>query len=218
MIEYPKIDNLYKRNPDKLSELLVGTYSRPEFALIDAWDCTEKIDGTNVQLKFHKVFNGSFDCNGRTEKAQFTIGQENFLEDLGQSMRAKALHLINQFGLDTLTVYGELYGPKIQSGGNYSDDLGFMAFDMLVNDRVWLSPDSFRANAQYMGLAYSPNLGTMTTEQIFLLVSGGFKSTFAKNENYDAEGIIAKPPWNLYDQRNRRVMFKLKTCDLKHLN
>jgi hypothetical protein len=218
MREYPKIDNLYKRNPEKKSQLLVGKYTRPEFALIYAWDVTEKVDGTNVQLKFHRVFNGSFDINGRTERAQFTIGQENFLEELGERIRGKVLNTINAFGLDTLTIYGELYGPKIQSGGNYSTDLGFRAFDMLVNDKVWLAPDDVRKNAEYFEVEQVPNLGTMETDDIFALVANGFKSTFSVNQDYDAEGVIAKPPFNLYDQRGERVMFKLKTCDLRHLH
>jgi hypothetical protein len=217
MREYPKIDNLYKRNPEKKSELLVGKYTRPEFSLIDAWDVTEKIDGTNVQLKFHKVFNGSFDINGRTERAQFTVIQEEFLLNLGDEIRDKVRHVINSFDLDTLTIYGELYGPKIQAGGNYSADLGFRAFDMLVNDKVWLAPEDVRKNGEYIGIEMAPSLGTMTTQSIFLLVAGGFKSTFSINEDYTAEGVIAKPPWNLYDQRGSRVMFKLKTCDLRHV-
>lgn len=217
MREYPKINNLYKRNPEKKSELIVGRYTRPEFALIDAWDVTEKVDGTNVQLKFHRVFNGSFDIDGRTERAQFTVLQEEFLLNLGDNIRSKVLNTINAFGLDTLTIYGELYGPRIQSGGNYSDTLGFRAFDMMVNDKVWLTPEDVRKNAEYFEVEQVPNLGTMTTDSIFLLVSGGFKSTFAKNQDYDAEGVIAKPPWNLYDQRGERVMFKLKTKDLKHI-
>jgi hypothetical protein len=218
MIEYPKIDNLYKRNPDKLSELLVGTYTRPEFGLIDAWDVTEKIHGTNVQLRFRNVFTRNFDINGRTDRAQFTVTQEEFLLELGDGIHTDVSRILNSFDLDTLTIYGELYGPKIQSGGNYSESLGFRAFDMLVNDQVWLAPDDVRKNADLMNLEMAPYLGEMTTEQIFLLVAGGFKSTFAKNREYDAEGVIAKPRFNLYDQRNRRVMFKLKHNDLKHLN
>lgn len=217
MREYPKIDNLYKRNPAKKSELLVGTFTRPEFSLIYAWDVTEKVDGTNVQLKFHRVFNGTFDVNGRTERAQFTIAQENFLEELGDRIRGKVLHTINYFNLDTLTIYGELYGPRIQAGGNYSQQLGFRAFDMMVNDKVWLTPEDVRKNADYFEVEQVPNLGTMTTDSIFLMVAGGFKSTFAINQDYDAEGVIAKPPFNLYDQRGERVMFKLKTKDLKHV-
>lgn len=218
MIEYPKINNLYKRNPEKKSELLVGEYTRPEFALINEWDVTEKIDGTNVQLKFHRVFNGSFDYNGRTERAQFTIGQENFLEDLGDRIRGRALSVINAYGLDTLTVYGELYGPKIQAGGNYSAELGFRAFDMRVNDKVWLAPQDVRNNAEQLGVEMAPHLGTMTTVDILARVANGFKSTFSVNEDYDAEGVIAKPLFNLYDQRGSRVMFKLKTHDLRHLH
>lgn len=217
MIEYPKIDNLYKRNPDKLSELIVGQYTRPEFGLIRQWDVTEKVDGTNVQLEFHKVFNGSFDFNGRTERAQFTIGQENFLNDLGDDIRAKVVHILNHHDLDKLTIFGELYGPRIQAGGNYSNHLGFRAFDMLVNDKVWLAPEDVRRNADFLSLEMTPCLGHMSEEQIFLLVSGGFKSTFSVNQDYDAEGIIAKPLYNLYDQRGKRVMFKLKTVDLKHV-
>ncbi|AXG66278.1 RNA ligase [Streptomyces phage Annadreamy] len=218
MREYPKIDNLFKRNPEKKSELLIGQYTRPEFALINEWDVTEKIDGTNVQLKFHRVFNGSFDYNGRTERAQFTIGQENFLEDLGQETRGYAVAIMNSFDLDSLTVYGELYGPKIQAGGNYSETLGFRAFDMLVNDRVWLAPEDVRKNAAYMNLEMAPHLGLYTVNDLFALVANGFKSTFSLNEDYDAEGVIAKPLFNLYDQRGSRVMFKLKTCDLKHVH
>jgi len=217
MREYPKTDNLYKRNPQKKSELLVGTFTRPEYALINAWDVTEKVDGTNVRLVFHRVFNGSYDYFGRTDNAQFTIGQENFLDDLCQEIRSNVLHTLNSYGLDTLTVYGELYGPKIQSGGNYSDELGFRAFDMLVNDKTWLAPDSVRGNAEAFGLDSVPSLGVLSTQQVFLLVAGGFKSTFAQNKDYDAEGVIAKPPSNLYDQRGERVVFKLKTKDLKSL-
>lgn len=216
-MEYPKIDNLFKRNPEKKSELLVGTYTRPEYAFIQCWDITEKIDGTNVRLKFHRAFNGSFDINGRTDNAQFTIGQENFLENLCDEIRANVVHILNFFDLDTITIYGELYGPRIQSGGNYSESLGFRAFDMLVNGKTWLAPDDVRKNAQHMGLDMAPSLGVMFTQDIIEMVQDGFVSTFAVNRDYLAEGVIAKPPTNLYDQRCHRVMFKLKTKDLKHV-
>lgn len=216
-MEYPKIDNLFKRNPDKLSELIMGKYTRPEFAFIQCWDVTEKIDGTNVRLKFHRAFNGSFDFYGRTDNAQFTIAQENFLEHMCSEIRSNVLHILNSFDLDTITVYGELYGPKIQAGGNYSDELEFRAFDMLVDDKMWLAPDDVRKNAEYMLLDVPPHLGVMFTQDIVEMVQDGFISTFAINRGYLAEGVIAKPPMNLYDQRGRRVMFKLKHKDLKNV-
>lgn len=216
MIEYSKIDNLYKRNPDNKAELIVGQYTRPEFAMINLWDVTEKIDGTNVQLKF--VNDGTVIFNGRTDKAQFSMVQSNFMADLADKMQDKVMASIEYHNLESLTIFGELYGPKIQAGGNYSKTLGFRAFDMLVNDKVWLAPEAVRQNEKAFGLTDTlPHFGQMTTQQIVMLVSGGFKSTFADNKDYDAEGIIAKPLHNLYDQRGARVMFKLKTKDLKHV-
>ncbi|QQO39860.1 RNA ligase [Streptomyces phage Belfort] len=215
MREYSKTDNLYKRNPKKKSELLVGEYTRPEFALINSWWVTEKVDGTNVRLWFDKDENTNY--GGRTDNAQFSPVQQEFMSNLVDSIREDAVNLIHNHGLNELLIFGELYGPKILSGGNYSDSLDFRAFDMMVNDRVWLNPDSVNQNASDLGLKMVPNFGMMTTAQIFLMVAGGFKSTFAKNPEFDAEGVIAQPPVNLYDQRGERVKFKLKTKDLRHV-
>lgn len=216
MREFSKIENLYKRNPQNKSELIVGEYTRPEFGMIKTWDVTEKVDGTNVQFRFTSE---DVQINGRTERAQFTPNQESFMNDIASSIRGKVLENMNHFGLDSMTIFGELYGPKIQAGGNYSEGLGFRAFDMLVNDRVWLSPDNFRANVKAFGFENTiPHLGQMTEEEIFMLVANGFRSTFARNEEYLAEGVIAKPLFNLYDQRGSRILFKLKTCDLVHLH
>lgn len=215
MREYPKIDNLYKRNPTKKSELLVGSYTRDEFSLVNYWWVTEKVDGTNVRLWFDK--DGNTDYGGRTQNAQFSPVQHAFMNVLRDSIAKDAVSLIHRHGLDELLVFGELYGPKIQAGGNYSNTIAFRAFDMLVNDRVWLAPKAVEQNAEELGLEMVPTLGMWTTSQIFMFVSGGFKSTFARNPDYDAEGVIAKPPQNLYDQRGERVMFKLKTKDLKHV-
>jgi hypothetical protein len=216
MREYYKTDNLFKRNPAKKSELIIGKYTRPEFAIINSWDVTEKVDGTNVRLVFHRVFNGSYDIYGRTDNAQFTFTQEDYLENYCDMIRSKVLELLNGHNIDTLTIYGELYGPKIQSGGNYSDSIHFRAFDMLVNNNVWLAPDSVRENTKFLGVDDVPFLGVMLTEDIVSMVADGFKSTFAKNRDYVAEGVIAKPIYNLYDQRGNRVVFKLKHEDLKN--
>jgi hypothetical protein len=216
MREFSKIENLYKRNPQKKSELIVGEYTRPEFGIIKTWDVTEKVDGTNVQFRFTS---DDVQINGRTDRAQFTPNQESFMNDIASNIRGKVLSNMNHFGLTSMTIFGELYGPKIQAGGNYSDKLGFRPFDMLINDRVWLAPGNFRGNVKAFGFENTiPHLGPMTEEEIFTLVANGFRSTFARNEEYLAEGVIAKPLFNMYDQRGSRVLFKLKTCDLRHLH
>lgn len=213
MREYPKTDNLYKRNPKKKSELLIGQFTRPEYGLINSWYVSEKVDGTNVRLTFDKV--GDYEYQGRTDNAQFTIGQENFLDDLCFNIGAAVRESIAHFNLDFMTLYGELYGPRIQAGGNYSDNLGFRMFDILVNGKTWLGPSAVEANAKAFGVDLVPSFGIMTTEQIFSLVSGGFVSTFSQNREYAAEGIVAVTPVPMYDQRGERIKFKLKTKDLK---
>jgi ATP-dependent RNA circularization protein (DNA/RNA ligase family) len=216
MIEYPKTDNLFKRNPKNKSELLVGTYTRPEFGYISHWYVTEKVDGTNVQLKFYS--DGRLhDWFGRTVNAQFTIGQNDFLDDLGFRIGKDVRATMEQFGLDTMTLYGELYGPKIQAGGNYSDTLGFRLFDVMVNDKTWLGPSSVEQNAADWGLDLVPGFGIMTTDEIFKMVRTGFVSTFSQNRDYAAEGIVAVTPVPMYDQRGERIKFKLKTKDLKNV-
>jgi len=214
MIEYPKTDNLFKRNPKKKSELLIGQYTRPEFEYINKWYVTEKVDGTNVQLKFYRdELLPQF--YGRTENAQFTIGQTSFLEDLLDNLSGVVQSTMNHFDLERITIYGELYGPKIQAGGNYSTDLGFRMFDVMVNDKTWLGAQTVESNAYAWGVQHVPTFGIMTTEQIFGLVSGGFNSTFSINPEYQAEGIVAVTPVPMYDQRGSRIKFKLKTKDLQ---
>lgn len=214
MIEYPKTDNLYKRNPAKKSELLIGEFTRPEFAYINAWHVSEKVDGTNVQLKF--TDRGlSYEFHGRTANAQFTVGQESFLEDLGWRIRGAVAETMDDFGLDTMTLYGELYGPKIQAGGNYSDELGFRMFDIMVNDKTWLGPSAVETNGRMWGIDLVPSFGIMSTEAIFEMVRTGFVSTFSQNRDYAAEGIVAVTPVPMYDQRGERIKFKLKHRDVK---
>jgi ATP-dependent RNA circularization protein (DNA/RNA ligase family) len=215
MIPYPKTDNLYKRNPQKKSELLIGQYTRPEFEYINMWRVSEKVDGTNVQIRFSK--DGLWEINGRTSNAQFTFGQQEYLDDLSFAIHQDVIRTMGHFDLDSMTLYGELYGPKIQAGGNYSDTLGFRIFDILVNDKTWLGPDSVEQNAKAWGIDMVPVLGTFTIPEIFHLVKEGFFSTFAKNAEYVAEGVVAVTPVPMYDQRGERIKWKLKTNDLRFL-
>jgi ATP-dependent RNA circularization protein (DNA/RNA ligase family) len=213
MREYPKTDNLYKRNPNKKSELLIGQFTRPEFGFINLWHVSEKVDGTNVRITFFQ--DSLWEYKGRTDNAQFTIGQDNFLDEIGFSIHSRVLEVMDKFDLGSMTLYGELYGPRIQAGGNYSDTLGFRMFDILVNNKTWLGPDAVAQNAEAFGVDLVPVFGRMTTDEIFEMVQTGFVSTFSQNREYAAEGIVAVTPVPMYDQRGERIKFKLKTKDLR---
>ena len=53
MIEYPKIESLYKRN-EKTHKFAIGEFRIPEFQYLYSlpWRWTEKIDGTNIRIEW----------------------------------------------------------------------------------------------------------------------------------------------------------------------
>lgn len=210
MKTYPKIDTLYDRNDQ--FKVDTNKFRRVEFACINIWLVTEKVDGTNVRLHFEK---GEIpDFAGRTDRAVFTNEQDDFLADTCVEIEGAVQSVIAHHGLESLTVFGELYGPKIQKGGGrYGKELGFRTFDMMINDRIWLAHESVESNAETFGIELVPNLGVMFTEEIVEMCRNGFVSTFAEDRTYISEGIVAKPAVPLYDNRGERVMWKLKTKD-----
>ena len=52
-MEYPKIQTLFMR--DKKGLIIPDSNTRPEFEYLrkDLWECTEKIDGTNMRIEIH---------------------------------------------------------------------------------------------------------------------------------------------------------------------
>ena len=56
MKEYPKIQSLYKRGKDK--KMIFGDYSIPEFEYLkdNLWQFTEKVNGTNIYIKWGFFF------------------------------------------------------------------------------------------------------------------------------------------------------------------
>ena len=72
MIEYNKIETLWKRDMDGSKKLLEGEFRNPtvEFLKDNIWQFTEKIDGTNIRIYWdgHTVTFG-----GRTDRAQIPV-------------------------------------------------------------------------------------------------------------------------------------------------
>jgi len=113
------------------------------------------------------------------------------------------------------TIYGEGYGMKIQSGGNYiRNGVGFIVFDVKVND-TYLLTDNYRGIAEKMGAPCVPNMGMMTIDEAIEFVKKGFKSTIAENKDYDAEGLVLKAPFGLRTRMGERLIVKIKTCDFR---
>ena len=81
MIEYNKIETLWKRDLGGTKRLMPGVFNNPtvEFLKDNVWQFSEKIDGTNVQIAWdgHKISFG-----GRTADSSIPSHLVNKLNEL----------------------------------------------------------------------------------------------------------------------------------------
>ena len=131
MIEYNKIDTLYKRDMEGSKRLLEGEFRNPtvEYLKDNIWQFTEKIDGTNIRVHWdgHRVQFG-----GRTERAEIPVHLLSFLNATFGTSEAEQI-FEEKFGETEVILFGEGYGPKIQNGGLYRKDVSFILFDVLIS-------------------------------------------------------------------------------------
>jgi len=213
-MQYHKIHSIYKRNPaTNYKTFLHGEFSRPEFELIKEWFVEEKINGTNVRVSFDGV---SVTFAGRTDKAQlplplFRYLQETFTLD---RMAATFSNTPDNEPHPNIILYGEGYGAKIQKGGgNYiPDGVGFCLFDVRVG-RWWLARDSVWEIALGLEIPRAPYWGIWDLQWAEKQVREGIPSILAKVPGTIAEGVVLRPPYELFDRRGDRIIAKLKTRD-----
>lgn len=216
MKEYPKIQTLFKR--DNSNIIIPSKFTLPEFEYLKdcKWECTEKIDGTNMRIELDVLSEGIFvmSFGGRTSKANIPIHLEVKMHDLFDGIDWNNIFPKPKAG-DHITIYGEGYGIKIQDGGNYiSNDVNFILFDVLYNN-TWLSRESCLDIAEKLGIMIVPLVGYMTIPEAIEYVKKGFKSFIAENKNYDAEGLVVKTPVGLKLRNGDRIITKIKTCDFR---
>jgi ATP-dependent RNA circularization protein (DNA/RNA ligase family) len=216
MKTYSKIETLLNRDENFR---VTDEFRLPTFGIIYKWVVTEKVDGTNIRIRFNWSDAGmNYDIGGKTDNAQIPVKLYDVLNPLAKEMLDEVAKIFEEFGLDSLTLYGEGYGPGIQKGHLYRDDLGFILYDILVDDKAWLDDNQVTANAKRLGLERVPILSNGdSVEEIIEYVRDGFPSLVASKHDkvHQAEGIVARPAVPLYDRRGERVIFKLKTKDFK---
>lgn len=215
-MEYPKIQTFFMRDTKNL--IIPDSCTRPEFGYLkqNLWECTEKIDGTNMRVEIHCDENDEVSCRycGRTEKANIPPHLLQKMQSLFDNVNWKEI-----FGNLTpnthITIFGEGYGAKIQKGGNYiKDGVNFILFDVRVGN-WWLTRANCADIAQKLNIPIVPLLGLYTIDEAINIVKNGFKSTIAENKDYDAEGIVLKTTAGLLDRGGNRIITKLKTCDFR---
>lgn len=166
------------------------------------WDYSRKIDGENIRIQWNgeqALWNGksnAFQCS-----AEFTEYMNNtFLEEIFEE----------KFGREkVVTIFGEKMGPKTQGNelGLKKDEL--IIFDVNI-DGTWLGKDDVQEIAKHFGARTTYDLTNTTDnpytlrELIEMCSNGAFEGW---------EGIVATPLVEMRDQKNQRVIVKIKNRD-----
>lgn len=218
MAEYQKIQTLFQR--DEKNIIVPDSYTYPEFEELEEcmWECTEKIDGTNIriELSFYTNENGArrvdVSYKGRTDNANIPEHLYKRLEELFDNVNWFEIFNVAE---GNVTLYGEGYGAKIQKGGNYiSKGVDFILFDVKIN-HWWLERQNIEDIAKKLGIRVVPFIGYFTLPQAIEFVRRGFKSVIAENKEYDAEGLVLKAPCGILRRNGERLMTKIKTVDFR---
>ena len=211
---YHKINAPFMR--DDKGTMIHGKWCMQELEYLanNMWEFTEKVDGTNIRL-VATLHNDDLIIvvAGKTNNAQIPkpllasiqllVEDEDFQWNLSDIMRVR--------DIDTLTIYGEGYGPKINGGGKYGALPNFVAFDVKVGD-FWLTRASVDELCDLIGIDTVPVIGHGSLYTGFRMVENYLQSTWG---DFEAEGIIAVPKVPLQTRAGKRIITKIKHRDFR---
>lgn len=206
-MSYPKINSIFKRDMEKPGHpLIVGAFVSPETEALcnHSWTWTEKVDGMNIQVTFDT--DGVPYFAGKTPKAILPPALATRLTDIFSRVSP---HEIFEKP-EVVTLYGEGYGGKIQSGTRYRDDEDFILFDVRVGP-IWLLRNSVDNIAASLGIKSVPVVGTGTVWQAIDYVRTAPASQIDRCP--PAEGVVIRPVGGLLTHIGRRIIEKVKVVD-----
>ena len=207
MTEYHKIETLFERDTNGTKKLIEGAFRNDavKYLANNDWYFTEKIDGTNIRVHWdgHKV-----EFAGRTDRAQIPKPLMDYLNNTFGSIEAEEL-FEQKFGESDVILFGEGYGPKIQNGGAYRDNVSFILFDVLIGD-TWLKRDSVEDVASAFGIDIVPIIFVGDIKKAVDFVKTKPKSTIG---TANMEGLVGRPTVEMRDRMGKRVIVKIKVCD-----
>ena len=209
MRTYEKIETVFNRDIDGTKQLILNSWRDPavEYLKDNKWLFTEKIDGTNIRIHWdgHNV-----EFGGRTDKAQIPDFLLAKLNEMFGSQEAEEL-FEQTWGEKEVFLFGEGYGPKIQNGGAYRQDVSFILFDVLVGgnyqEREWVEK-----TARMFGIDVVPVVLTGTIQDGINYVMQHPASMMGTAM---MEGVVGRPAVEMRDRRGNRVIVKIKWDDFK---
>ena len=211
MQEYHKIETLYQRDMEGSKKLIEGVFRDDAVSYLSLlqWEWTEKVDGTNVRVHWdgHKVEYG-----GRTDKAQMPVQlMDKLNEYFGGETNAQVFE--QMFADKDVILFGEGYGAKIQSGGDYTDgkSVDFILFDVMI-DGLYLERKNVESIASAFGINAVPVVFIGTVRGAVDFVKDHQMSTLG-NHKHEMEGVVGRPKVELKDRRGNRLIVKVKYRD-----
>lgn len=202
---YPKIETLFIR--DKYTfKVLPGKFRYEAFSLINEWEWTEKIDGTNIFVTYNN--DGSISYGGRTSNSQLPKGVISYLDSVIDQQAFK-----DHFQEASVIIFGEGYGPKIQKGEGLSPTQKFIVFDIFING-YWLKRPDIEDICNQFGFDVVPLVFNGSLNEAVDMVKNGFVSKLG-SRRVMAEGLIGRTKIPLFDHHGKRLITKLKTCDFE---
>lgn len=221
MSKYHKIQSIFKR--DQKTKEFTNEFSRPEFEMLQncIWDWSEKLDGTNIRITWRALDHdrdGPINqriIGGRTDRAQIPAHLFAKLEEFFPAEKMKEVFGTPAAEEQTVMLFGEGIGPKIQKGGGrYRSDPDFILFDVRVG-RWWLKREDVFGVANSLGLTAVPSRGEGTLFDAINFVKDGFLSAIAEDSTLPAEGLVLRPKCELFARDGGRIITKVKTKDFK---
>ena len=217
-MEYQKINTLFLRDEKKV--IIPSSFTCDEFEYLKdcKWECTEKINGTNIRVYISREYNREDDWlygvsfMGRTNNSTIPEHLNLKLQQIFYRVDWKTVFPSLMPG-DSVCLYGEGYGNKIQKGSSYiSNDVDFILFDVKYNN-WWLERKNCEDIANKCGIKIVPIVGYMTIPEAIDLVKKGFKSSISEDKNLIAEGLVLKTPQGLLSRDGKRIITKIKHND-----
>lgn len=208
MIEYNKIDTVFERDTTGSKKLIYGKYrdKTVEYLANNEWEFTEKIDGTNIRVYWdgHKIAFG-----GRTERATIPPHLLSKLQAIFLNSVVEEL-FEQKFGAKEVILFGEGYGAKIQNGGLYRPDVGFILFDVMIAGN-YQPRETVEDVARCFGLEIVPIVLYGTITDAINYVKRYPTSTIGGKTLM--EGVVGRPKVEMRDRCGKRLIVKIKACD-----
>lgn len=208
MIQYHKINTLFKR--DQRGHIIYGEWSTPEIEYLrnNEWEFTEKIDGTNIRVMWDGA---KISFGGKTNRAEIQAGMLDALKAKFDNQEEIFAEIFRD--ATEVCLYGEGFGNKIQKTGHLYIPNGndFALFDVRVG-RWWLERQAVEEIADGLGILCVPVIGKGTLTDAIKYVQNKPQSLFGRAP---MEGIVARPDVQLFARTGERIITKIKHKDFE---